>query len=309
MRPGKSAPSAGKESVTMNIAIPNNLIFCNALTPSAKRVALAMLTFRWENKRLTKPLRFIAERAGVCRATARIALELLAQEGFLTAYRNYRYSEEQCRVVYSATTYTLRMDMKDGYTLLPYTTARRLLAAHISHATLLIYLVLACRQGQKTHAYPSLRNTAKTADLSKASICRGILMLVRVQLIAYNHCINRHGCYSCNCYYVIVNVIWTPIAQRSNHCDNLTIACCKLQAPAVVSFLVNPPVNNITKELYLEGKKEIGKCYVTSRGTHSISECSSFVPKERHDPAPQGRGLPFFGEARQRSAQPPPKLL
>lgn len=229
------------------IAIPNTLIFSRELSPSAKRVAVAMLTFRWENKHLSKTVRFIAQRAGVCCNTARYALEQLESMGFLTRQHSYCYREEQQRVVYAASCYALRLNLKNGYTLLPYTTARRLLATQISHATFAVYLVLACRQGQNNnHAYPSLRTTAANADVAKATVCRALLFLIHVQLIVRNHCVNQSGCYSCNCYYVIVNVIWSPIAQGSNHHDYSTTACMQLQAPEVVSFLTNSPINNIT---------------------------------------------------------------
>lgn len=245
---GESRSRALERKVTIMkyIAIPNTLIFSRELSPSAKRVALALLTYQWEKptkRHICKKLHFIAERAGVCVTTARSALEQLERTGFLSCRHSYRYREESRRIVYAASCYSLHVDLKNGYTLLPYTTARKLLATQISHAAFAVYLVLACRQGQNSsHAYPSLRTTAANADVAKATVCRALLLLIRVQLIVRNHCGNRFGCYSCNSYYVIVNVIWSPIAQGSNHHDNDTIASAQLQAPGVVSFLTNLPI-------------------------------------------------------------------
>lgn len=224
------------------IAIPNTLIFSRELSPSAKRVAVAMLSFRWEKKHICKPVRFIAQRAGVCVTTAYSALAELERMGFLSRQRCYRYREESRRVVYAASRYCLHIDLMGGYTLLPYTTARRLLAAQISHAAFAVYLILACRQGRNNnHAYPSLRTTAANADLAKATVCRALLVLIRVQLIVRNRCVNQFDCYSCNCYYVIVNVVWSPIVKGSNHHAYSTTASMQLQASGVVSFLTNSP--------------------------------------------------------------------
>lgn len=248
VRSGRVVPERrkGKCDNMKSIAIPNTLIFSRELSPSAKRVALALLTYQWEKpakRHICKKLRFIAERAGVCITTARAALEQLERTGFLSCQHSYRYREESRRVVYATSCYSLHVDLKNGYTLLPYTTARKLLATQISHAAFAVYLVLACRQGQNNnHAHPSLRTTAANADIAKATVCRALPLLIRVQLIVRNHCENRFGCYSCNSYYVIVNVIWSPIAQGSNHHDNDTIASAQLQAPEVVSFLTNLPI-------------------------------------------------------------------
>ena len=248
---GESFPSAGKESDNMRkIEVPNRLIYSRELTPSAKRVALAILTYQWEKPRkhhICKKLRYIAERAGVCVTTARAALNQLECEGFLTCRHSYCYSEEVGRVVYAESTYCVHGEKGKKYTLIPYITARKLLASSITHAQFVVYLFLAsCQGAQNDHAWPALRYTAKCTDLSKATVCRAIIILSRVQFVNRRHCWNQRGCYSKNSYYVIVNVIWSPIAQGSNHHDYFTTALMQLQAPEVVSFLTNSPINNIT---------------------------------------------------------------
>ena len=77
------------------IAIPNSLIFSHALTPSAKRVALALLSYHWERHggKITKTVRFIAERANVSPTTACAALEQLKEAGFVDIQKNYAFSD------------------------------------------------------------------------------------------------------------------------------------------------------------------------------------------------------------------------
>lgn len=189
------------------IAIPNSLIFSHALTPSAKRVALALLSYHWERHggKITKTVRFIAQRAKVSPTTACAALAQLQEAGYITIQKNYRYLEAAERVVYSAFTYRWTTK-KENYTLIPYTTARRLLASSATHAAVTVVLYLACRQGQQnSHAWPSLRQAVRDIDLAKSTICIAVLRMVGKFLVK-NHCENRQGSYSHNCYYVIVRL-------------------------------------------------------------------------------------------------------
>ena len=162
------------------IAIPNSLIFSHALTPSAKRVALALLSYHWERHggKITKTVRFIAERAKVSPTTACAALKQLQETGYITIQKNYRYMEAAERVVYSAFTYRWTTK-KEAYTLIPYTTARRLLASSATHAAVTVVLYLVCRQGQQnSHAWPSLRQAVRDIDLAKSTICIAVLRMV-----------------------------------------------------------------------------------------------------------------------------------
>ena len=189
------------------IAIPNSLIFSHALTPSAKRVALALLSYHWERHggKITKTVRFIAQRAKVSPTTACAALAQLQETGYITIQKNYRYLEAAERVVYSAFTYRWTTK-KEAYTLIPYTTARRLLASSATHAAVTVVLYLVCRQGQQnSHAWPSLRQAVRDIDLAKSTICIAVLS-VAGEFLDKKHCENRRGSYSHNCYFVIVRL-------------------------------------------------------------------------------------------------------
>ncbi len=189
------------------IAIPNSLIFSHALTPSAKRVALALLSYHWERHggKITKTVRFIAQRAKVSPTTACAALAQLQEAGYITIQKNYRYLEAAERVVYSAFTYRWTTK-KEAYTLIPYTTARRLLASSATHAAVTVVLYLVCRQGQQnSHAWPSLRQAVRDIDLAKSTICIAVLS-VAGEFLDKKHCENRRGSYSHNCYFVIVRL-------------------------------------------------------------------------------------------------------
>ena len=198
------------------IAIPNSLIFSHALTPSAKRVALALLSYHWERHggKITKTVRFIAERANVSPTTACAALEQLKEAGFVDIQKNYRYLDAAGRVVYSAFTYRWT-SKKENYTLIPYTTARRLLASSATHAAVTVVLYLVCRQGQQnSHAWPSLRQAVRDIDLAKSTICIAVLCMVG-KFLEKNHCKKSNSkCYCHNCYYVIVRLRDTSFSGR-----------------------------------------------------------------------------------------------
>lgn len=199
----------GADSVR-HLAIPNQLIFDDALSPSAKRVFLALATYHWSCKgKIRKPIRFIAERAGVSMTTARTALLALERAGYIARYRRYKYSHAHACVVYAVTEYAVYgLDAKQDYTLIPYTIARQLLASHVTHATLTVFLGLACKQGMNNpHAYPSLRRLANDAGLAKSTVCLAIPVLSRLQFIAKNRCRNRTNRFSCNCYYVMLRIV------------------------------------------------------------------------------------------------------
>ena len=215
-------------------------------------MALALLSYHWEyhGRRFTKPLRYIAERAGVSIGTAQIATRQLEAAGFFKVAHNYRYSETQGGVVRAANSYSLTA--KQGYyTLIPYATLRSVLATHMTHAAFMVWIYMVYRQGQQnSHAWASLRFPAKDLDLSKATVCRAVRRLDGSWMIR-SHCHNNRNCFSCNNYYVIVKVAgWS-----SNHCYNHTILQPDLQESGVVSFLIYPQQNTITMDIYQEGKR------------------------------------------------------
>ena len=133
------------------------------------------------------------------------AMAQLQEAGYSTSLKNYRYLEAAERVVYSAFTYRWTTK-KEAYTLIPYTTARRLLASSATHAAVTVVLYLVCRQGQQnSHAWPSLRQAVRDIDLAKSTICIAVLS-VAGEFLEKKHCENRRGSYSHNCYFVIVRL-------------------------------------------------------------------------------------------------------
>lgn len=250
------------------IAVPNQLICNQQLAPSDRKVALALLSFQWESKRLTKPLRFIAARANLCINTVRTCLSRLEDAGFLRRQRNYCYNRERNAVVYSATTYTLSMAAQDNYTLLPYATVRSMLAADITPSAFLALLLLAQKQGRNhDHAYPSLRGIAREVGLAKASVCRAISVLAKRLWLICLRGKNAVGSYFCNSYYVIVNVARRSLHPAYHQTQHTTPDTTSQVFSPVKGGLIfdKPPINKITFGSILRektGKPYYGLCTV-----------------------------------------------
>ena len=179
-------------------AIPNSLILDPALRPSAKRVAFALYAYRNREHTICRSIRTLARVCHMCRNTVIHALKELEDRGYLKRQHRYRYDGR--RFVYKANRYMLQVDMSRGYTLIP----RGVLRAELTHTQFAVYLYLFAKQGRSSHSYPSLRRVAASLWIAKSTVCLAVLVLVSGQYLAKNHCRNRRGCYSCNCYYVIV---------------------------------------------------------------------------------------------------------
>ena len=185
-------------------------------------------------------------------------------------YRRYKYSHAHACVIYAATEYAVYgLDAKKDYTLIPYTIARQLLASRVTHATLAVFLGLACKQGMNNpHAYPSLRRLAKDAGLAKSTVCLAIPALSRLQFIAKNRCRNRTNRFSCNCYYVMLHIVERRASFISipRHRIAHTEQFCKLFGGPIFN---QPPINNRTGDLnILRGNRnnDTRKCNVICHG-------------------------------------------
>lgn len=181
-------------------AIPNSLLLDPDLRPSTRRVAFALWAYRGRKNAVCRTVRALAGMCHMCQATVRQALCELEESGYLRREHRWRYDARLGRSVYRANRYVLRVDMARGYTLIP----RSILRAEITHTQFSVYLLLMVRQGRGSHSYPSLRRIAATLWIAKSTVCIAIAVLSSGQYVAKNHCRSRLGCYSCNCYYVIV---------------------------------------------------------------------------------------------------------
>ena len=262
------------------IAIPNSLICDRQLTPADRKVALALLSFRWESKQLKKSLRFIAERANVCVNTVRAAISKLEAAGFLTRKKNYRYDREQRCVVYDAASYTLRAGDQGNYTLLPYTTVRTMLAADMTPSAFLTFLLLAMKQGQNhDHAWPSLHGSAREVGLAKSTICRAISVLADKLFLLRLRGKKAIGGFFCNSYYVIINVTRRSLHPSGHQEQHITpdTASQGFFSPKGGSIFDKPPINNITQSFrlwrILRGKTNIS-CYIQSTVNRTRRPCA-----------------------------------
>ncbi len=181
-------------------AIPNKLIQDTSLRPSTKRVAFTLYAYRSRSNVLCRSVNALAKLCHCCRNTVIRAINELEAHHYLKRNHRHRYSTVLHRPVYKSNRYLLKVDMSQGYTLIP----RCVLRAEITHTQFSVYLLLFARQGRSSHSFPSLRRMAEALWIAKSTACVAVAVLVSGQYIARNHCCNRFGSFSCNCYYVIV---------------------------------------------------------------------------------------------------------
>ena len=190
-----------KEIIMTNyVAIPNKLIFDPNLRASTKRVAFALFAYRNKANTLCRSLKALAAATGCCQKTVIQAINELEAHRYLKRNHRHHFSAVLMRPVYASNRYVLRVDMSQGYTLIP----RDVLYADVTYTQFAVMLLLFARQGRASHSYPSLRRIAATLWIAKSTVCLAVIALVKGQYVAKNHCCNSMGSYSCNCYYVIV---------------------------------------------------------------------------------------------------------
>lgn len=180
--------------------IPNKLILDSRLRPSTRRVAVTLFAYRGRGNVLCKSMKVLTKLCHCCRRTLLQALEQLEELHYLKRRHRCRWSQRLKRPIYKANRYYLHVDLSQGYTLVP----RSALRIDVTHTQFSVYLLLMARQGQSSHSYPSLRRISATLWIAKSTVCLAVAVLVHGQFIARNHCRSRRGCYSCNCYYLIV---------------------------------------------------------------------------------------------------------
>lgn len=179
------------------------------LRPSTKRVAFVLYAYRNRANSICRSLPALCRAAHCCRNTVIQALNELEAHHYLKRNHRHRYSSVLHRPVYKANQYVLRVDMSNGYTLIP----RSVLRTEVTHTQFAILLYLFAKQGRNSHSYPSLRKIATVLWIAKSTVCLAIQVLQGRQYLNKNHCRNVQGSFSCNCYYVVVIQGTIPISH------------------------------------------------------------------------------------------------
>ena len=237
IRPDKK----GKRKNMRNYAvIPNQLILDSRLRPSTRRVAVTLYAYRGRDNVLCKSMKVLTKLCHCCRKTLLQALEQLEELRYLKRRHRCRWSQRLKRPIYKANRYYLHVDLSQDYTLMP----RSILRIDVTHTQFSVYLLLMARQGQSSHSYPSLRRISATLWIAKSTVCLAVAVLVHGQFIARNHCRTRMGCYSCNCYYLIVI---QEVRQSSESLTTAYHASANMASPGggpIFSTVMS--INNIT---------------------------------------------------------------
>lgn len=184
---------------TQNYLVVHNCIITDPmLYSSSKRVMCTLLAYCGPKDILRKSIEELAALSGCCCATVRKALDELEARGFIRRIHCFRTSQYFSRPVRATSIYQIRRcKLRGGYTMIP----RELLTAEVSHSAFVTALYIYKTAGRKGRSWPSLRTAAKRLDLAKATICRALEALRRLQLIVRYFCIMANRAYSCNSYY------------------------------------------------------------------------------------------------------------
>ncbi len=175
----------------------NCIITDPMLYSSSKRVMSTLLAYCSPKDTVRKTVEELSILSGVGTTTVRKALAELEARGFIRKLRRYRTSRYFSCPIYAANTYKIcRRKLSGGFTLIP----RALLQANISHSTFVTVMYIYKTAGRKGRAYPSLRNAAKRLDLAKATICRALKTIRRLQLVCKREC-KRGERFFCNSYF------------------------------------------------------------------------------------------------------------
>lgn len=177
--------------------MPNHVILDEQMYYSTKRVMGAILAYRGRHDTV-KSIKELAILSGCCEATVQQALEQLELLGYIRKIHRWRYSQFFSRPVFDKSAYEInRKKLVGSYTLVP----RELLKADISHGAFIVAIYIYMKAGRTGRSWPSLRHTAQELDMSKATVCRALELLRRLQLLVRLWCQKANHALACNSYY------------------------------------------------------------------------------------------------------------
>ena len=178
--------------------MPNQIITDNALYYSTKRVFAAMLAYCDKQKTVRKSVDELAQRSGCSAKTVQQALDQLTELGYISKIHNWRYSRFFSQPVFDKNTYQICRDkLRGAYTKVP----RSLLGAEISHAAFVVAMGVYMLSGAEGRSYGSLNYMAKALDMAKATVCRAMEILRKLQLLVRLFCRKANRALAANSYY------------------------------------------------------------------------------------------------------------
>lgn len=188
--------------------LPNPLIHDDTLSYSARRVGAVLYGHRNRFGLCHKSQNLLAKYAHCSADTVRKALEELERAGYITHYRNHKYSVELGRVVFDRNTYVCDLSFRGGFTMIP----RHIMDWDLTPGAFSVCLFLCQQAGNRTRAFPSLKEIGVALGMSHATVCRAVAALKNLREMLIQACIKVNRAFSKNSYIFVVNTI--PAVQR-----------------------------------------------------------------------------------------------
>lgn len=241
-------------------------------------------------------------------ATLHRAISALEDTGVIRILKCYHVSEKDGKSFRDANLYVIdeaRIEEdkeKNNYTLVP----RELLSMKLTNAQFSVALAVYMYAGSSGCAWCSISLITKLLGIARSTVCAALRVLRQKNMFVrylkrYIGKLRGKIGYRVNNYYLTNS----PFAPKRKKGAPIHVALTDNSSPNIKE---QNNINNKNESLLLRGEKKGSRIYDSLRDTQLLAEYSSFVSKLYPEPAMQGRGLPFFGEARQRSARPPPRL-
>jgi len=184
--------------------LPNSLITNQSnLSPSAIGVAEIFYAFMNKHRKFTGSLKKIAQLSYRCEDTVSQDVSQLEKAGYIKIIRNWRYSQEYARNIYTATTYYVIHPVEKDYTLIPYSWLQHKLTPCTLQVTRICRMFMV---KEPNRSYPSLRNIADTARIAKSTVCRAMKDIMHLGILLVKRCEKENGAFACNSYHILKKI-------------------------------------------------------------------------------------------------------
>ncbi len=207
----------------LTFKMPSELICDTRLSYSARRVAAALYAHKNALGCTHKSYEQLAQLTSLSPATVRKGVSELAERGYITRRRTYRYSAAKGCVVYGKSEYHCDMSFRHGFTLIPREIFR-FGKGELSDSAFSILLYIYRCAGSSKRAFPSIRRISALTGAARSTVCLALRVLKALPLLLVQLCRRANGAF-CASSYRLVRVL-----QRN----------AKVQVKAAVTSAVRP---------------------------------------------------------------------
>ena len=181
--------------------LPNQLLKDDQINCSVRQVGAALYSCQINGK-VSKSMKEISILAGVRSVTTvETAIDRLVDTGYIIeTIPNHYYSKKHGRYVNSSNSYILDMSFPYGFTLIPRSLFSK---CYGEYSSFVVAAGIRCIMGNKTRAWPSLKEISEVLGIAISTICRAIKYLVTTKVLYCQHCIKQNRAFSKNSYYFL----------------------------------------------------------------------------------------------------------